>query len=409
MKHYLDSKTTHPSRAGASFLRTQQRLPYLDWLRMFAVLGVFYAHAAWLFDLVYSWRVEDTGNAYTLVVFGTQWGMALFFLLAGASAWFSLGSRTAWQFIGERFTRLVLPFLAGVLLIGPPQAYFMDLSRSLYRGSFLQYSVQYFTHLQVSWNPQSLVGYGFQLWFLVFLFLYELLALPLLVFLRRERAGRFIARLAALCEWRGGLFLLVLPLALIQVTLRPLFPGYQGWADFLSWLLYFVYGALIVADLRFQKAIRAHWLLTLGVASACLLAILAMMFGPGALTSWDNVPSYSLRYELGQLLFILTSWSGVLLVLSFGMHVLNRTNRLIRYANEAILPFYVLHVLLIAAITFLFLPWKVAMAVHFVVVTTLALVTTLVVYESLVKRVNVVRRMFGMRPRHRHSAEHEVV
>ncbi len=314
MKHRLQSKTILPSRAGASFPRAQERLSSLDWLRMLAVLGVFYAHAAWLFDLLYSWRIEETGNVYALVVFGNQWGMALFFLLAGASAWFSLGSRTARQFIGERFVRLVLPFLAGVLLIAPPQVYFMDLSRSLYHGSFLQYYVQYFTHWQLSWNPQSLVGYGFHLWFLVFLFLYALLALPLFTHLRRERGWRFIAWLAALCERRGGIFLLVPPLALIQVTLRPWFPGYQGWADFLSWLLYFVYGYLIVADLRLQKAIRRQGLLALFVGSASLLAILAMMFGPGALKSWDNVPSYSLHYELGQLLFSITSWSSVLLV-----------------------------------------------------------------------------------------------
>jgi hypothetical protein len=112
-----------------------------------------------------------------------------------------------------------------------------------------------------------------------------------------------------------------------------------------------VYGYLFVTDLRFQKAIRSQGLLALSVGSASLLAILAMMFGPSALKSWDNVPSYSLHYEFGQLLFSLTSWSSVLLVLSFGMHALNRTNRLIQYANEAILPFYVLHVLMIAAIS----------------------------------------------------------
>lgn len=392
------SKPTMPNWVGASTQRAHERLHYLDWLRAFAVLGVFYAHAAWLFDLLYSWRIEDKGNIYVLVVFGTQWGMALFFLLAGASAWFSLGSRTARQFIGERLARLVLPFLAGVLLIAPPQAYFMDLSRSLYRGSFLQYYVQYFSHQQLSLNPQSLFGYGFHLWFLIFLFLYTLLALPLFAYLRRERGRRFIAWAAAICERRGGIFLPVLPLALIPATLRPWFPGYQGWADFVSWLGYFVYGYLFVADPRFQKAVRRQGLLVLCVGSACFLAILAMMFGPGVLKSWDNVPSYSVPYEFGQLLFSITSWSLVLLVLSFGMRALNVSNKLIQYANEAVLPFYVLHVLMIAVITFLFVQWEMAMAVRFVAVTTLALVTTLVVYELLIRRISVARWVFGMKP-----------
>lgn len=379
----------------------KERLYYIDWLRMLAVLGVFYAHAAWLFDLLYGWRIESMGNAYALIFFGNQWGMALFFVLAGASAWFSLGSRMGRQFLGERVTRLVLPFLAGVLLIAPPQAYFMDLSRSLFHGSFLQYYQQYFLQQQFSWNPQSLVGYGFHLWFLAFLFLYSLLSLPLFLFLRRARGQHFIAWLAAVGERRGGLFLLVLPLALIQLTLRAAFPEYQGWADFVSWLVYFVYGYLLIAHVRLQQAIRRQGLLALSVGCVSLLSILLMMFGPGAVRVWQNVPGYSLAYELGQLLFSITSWSLILLALWFGMRVLNVDKAFIRYANGAIVPFYVLHYLLISVLTFLVLRWEMPMAVRFVVVTTLALMTTLLVYNLFIRRIGVLRWLFGMKLPHR--------
>jgi hypothetical protein len=98
-------------------------------------------------------------------------------------------------------------------------------------------------------------------------------------------------------------------------------------------------GYLFVADPRFQKAVRRQGLLVLCVGSACFLAILAMMFGPGVLKSWDNVPSCSVPYEFGQLLFSITSWSLILLVLSFDMRALNVSNKLIQYANEAVLPF----------------------------------------------------------------------
>src|SRR5690348_1478115 len=95
-----ESKTTSPNRGRAPISTSggRERLHYLDWLRMLAVLGVFYSHVAWLFDLLYSWQVEKS-TGYALVVFGTQWGMALIFLLTGASSWFSLGSRTSRQFL----------------------------------------------------------------------------------------------------------------------------------------------------------------------------------------------------------------------------------------------------------------------------------------------------------------------
>ena len=107
-----------------------------------------------------------------LIVFGTEWGMALFFLLAGASVWFSLGSRTGRQFIGERFARLIIPCVAGVLLLSPPVGYMLDVTLSLYHGSFFQYYLYFFMHVQLSWNPQLLAAYGFHLWFLAFLFLF---------------------------------------------------------------------------------------------------------------------------------------------------------------------------------------------------------------------------------------------
>ncbi len=62
------------------------RLHYLDWLRVLAVLGVFYAHATYIYDSLY-WHIrggaQSTG-VMVLVVFGTQWGMALFFFLVCA-------------------------------------------------------------------------------------------------------------------------------------------------------------------------------------------------------------------------------------------------------------------------------------------------------------------------------------
>ena len=57
-----------------------ERLHYLDWLRVIAVLGVFYAHTTNIYDQLY-WHVrggDQNAGLIVLVVFGTQWGMALF-------------------------------------------------------------------------------------------------------------------------------------------------------------------------------------------------------------------------------------------------------------------------------------------------------------------------------------------
>ncbi len=125
--------------------------------------------------------------------------MSLFFFLAGASTWFALESRTAGQFISERFTRLIIPGIVGFILLSPPLAYLIAISHSLYHGNFLQFYPYYFENIHISWNPQWLGIYAYHLWFLVFLFGISTLALPTLLYLKRERSLRFISKLAGFC------------------------------------------------------------------------------------------------------------------------------------------------------------------------------------------------------------------
>lgn len=376
----------------------KERLHYFDWLKMIAVLGVFFSHMAWLFDILYSWKVENT-KAYALVMFGTQWGMSIFFLIAGANGWFSLRSRTSRQFLRERFIRLVLPFIAAVILIAPLQAYFVDLSRSAFHGSYSEYFMDLVSRIQLSWNPQSLTAYSFHLWFLAFLFLFSLLALPLFVFLRRKPGQHFVSRLATACERRGGIFALMLPLVLIQAALRASFPGYQGWTDFLIWFVYFVYGYIFLSDQRFDQAIQKQGVPSLIVGVTSFLIIVATMYGPPFMNFWQSTPSYSVTYVLYQLLFSITAWSLMIFVLYFARRFLNFDNRVIGYASKAILPFYILHYLIITMITYFFVGWNMNIVMRFSLVSILALAATLAVYDLLIKRIGVIRWLFGMKPK----------
>ncbi len=239
------------------------------------------------------------------------------------------------------------------------------------------------------WNPLALAMGGCQ----------SLIALPLFFYLRREPGQRFIAWLAAVCERRGGIFVLVLPLALIQTALRASFPGYLGWTDFFSWFVFFVYGYLFLANPRFQQAIRKQGMIGLFIGIVSFLAILIMLYVPGLITTWESMPNYSVPYELYQLLFSITTWSWIIFVLYFGMRCLNFGNKIVQYANEAVLPFYILHHFIIAVIIFFFARWNVNMVARFLIVSTLALAATLVIYDLLIKRVNVARWLFGMKPR----------
>lgn len=386
--------------------KQEERLHYLDWLRVLAVLGVFYAHTIYIFDMFY-WHIMGTtqnSDWIVLVVLGTEWGMALFFFLAGASAWFALTSKTAGQFINERFKRLIIPCIAGIVLLSPPLAYLLAISQSQYKGSFLQYYAYFFANIHVSWNPQWIGAYSFHLWFLAFLFFISILALPVLLYLRRKRGSSFVARLAVFCDRPAGLLVFALPIALIQIMLRASFPGYQSWADFFIWLFIFIYGFILLADARFQSAIRKQWEITLIVGIASLLIMLAAAF-TGTLGHWDTISTFTIGFILYQLLRSIVIWSWMVFVLFFGMRCLNFSNKVIDYCVEAVLPFYILHYPVIFVITFFTLAWDINMGIKFLLVSTAALLATLVLYDLCIRRIAVSRWLFGMKPLHKPQRE----
>ena len=193
-----------------------------------AVLGVFYYHTLRPFDATSDWNVKDTDLSLVatfFVAFFSTWGIPLLFLVAGAASWFALRSRTGRHFLRQRSLRLLLPLFVGFLLLSPPQAYVEALTHGGFAGSFFQFVPWFFTHIQPSWHIVWIGTYAYHLWFVAFLWLYSLLALPLFVFLRGAAGSRVIDKLAAWCSRPGGIFLFVLPIAVIQMALRAPFPS----------------------------------------------------------------------------------------------------------------------------------------------------------------------------------------
>ena len=61
---------------------TKERLIYLDWLRVLAVLGVFFYHTLRPFDATGDWMVKNTDLSLVAtfcVAFFSTWGIPLLF------------------------------------------------------------------------------------------------------------------------------------------------------------------------------------------------------------------------------------------------------------------------------------------------------------------------------------------
>jgi hypothetical protein len=249
----------------------------------------------------------------------------------------------------------------------------------------------------LSWPGGLLpVPFAGHLWFLQFLFLMSLFALPLLLYLRSEGGQRVIGRVAGWCDRRGGAFLFVLPIAVAWIALKHLFPGSRTWAEFVYYTLFFLIGYIMPADVRFTESFVRHrwvclalWVIAYGVAGYFI----------GALGYDVEAEPFSMVYVLFYIVWSIASWSAVVCMLSLGAKRLNFYHKRLADANEAVLPFYLFHQTVILGVGWFVIRWGMGIVPKYLIIAVISFPTILLLYELLVRRFNVVRFLFGMRPR----------
>jgi hypothetical protein len=376
----------------------------IDWLRVIAMLAIFFYHCTRFFDIE-GWHLKNSEQSFLLFIVMRAliwpWVMEIFFLVSGVASWYVLKSRTAGGYLWERVKRLLIPlYTVGLLILLPPQFYFELLTNTRYGGTFFGMIPSYLTRLglpHITQWPDTLLPIPFSghLWFLQYLFLISLITLPLLLYLKSDRGQRWITILAGWCKHRAGIFLFVIPLALALTGLRGLFEAQRSWADFLWYAIYFVIGYIIAADQRFTDAFKRHgWV--------CLVLWFVGLSGIGPLISVSGYEpighhSFSLVYILYQILWSISSWSAVVFILSMGARYLNFNHKVLAYGNEAVLPFYLFHQTIILAVGFFIIRWDMSILLKFLIIAAISFPLILVLYELFVRRFNIIRFFFGMR------------
>jgi hypothetical protein len=105
----------------------------------------------------------------------------------------------------------------------------------------------------------------------------------------------------------------------------------------------------------------------------------------------------SMEYFWLSILRGFNSWFWIIAILGIGSRYLDFNNRFLKYANEAVLPFYILHHTIIVTIGFYVSQWNFIIPVKFILITTMSFAIILFLYDVVIKRVNLFRFLFGMR------------
>ena len=374
------------------------RLYYLDWIRVLAMFCIFLFHNARFFDGVADWHVKNaTTNLAATFAVGTisQFIMPLFFLVAGAGTFLALKARSPGQYALERALRLLIPLVLGMLVIVVPQAYF----QAIFRGTVLEgYNLFQIYGLYLQSLPEM---NWFHLWFLKNLFIISLVAIPFLF--SWGRGGRsLVARLSSFFDKPWTLLpLLVAAIAAVNIFLYPGgFWGHRGdgaW-NFVTYVLFFILGYLIFANPGILKLVQKMRWIGLGVALISVCCMIIFFFEELASPAeYFGSPAFA----IATLVQALDVWGWLIAIVGFGSRYLNRNNRFLAYANEAVLPFYILHQTLIITIGYYVVQWSAGVGLKYLTISVTSFIGIMLIYELLVRRLDVLRFLFGMRLRRR--------
>jgi len=389
----VDAQAADPSRPD--------RRPDIDWVRALAVLLLVPFHSALVFGSSRGYHINTGENYAPLQYFAGivhQWHMPLLFVVSGMGTWFALTFRTAGRYARERVTRLLVPLVFGTLVIVPPQTYCQRLSEGKFHGSYLAFYPHFFDGVY-GVSPDGNFAYN-HLWFIAYLLVFSMLSLPLLAWFRREGGRRLLSGLAASCEKRGAIFLFAIPVGVTEAVLRAKFPGLQtlvsDWANFTQYLFLFLLGFVICSDGRFWQAIERHG------PAALVCGVLTMSFGvalhlTGTYPAWGYTPGWlAMRFVLA-----FNTWFWIIALLWAGKKTLSFESGLLPYIREGSYPFYVLHQTVLIAIGYHVMNWPIGVMPRYLILVVTTIIATTLIYDAFVRRFNVVRFLFGMKPKRR--------
>ena len=379
----------------------------LDWLRVIAVLVFVIFHSSEIFNK--GWfhiKNDETSFIFdSLSSFIYIWHMPLFFLVAGASTWFALENRTGKEYVKERIYRLLFPLIFGILLLIPPQSYYENVQKMNYSGTFLEFYPHFFEGIY----PKGNLHWA-HLWFFFYLFVISLVSLKLFLKLKAEGCKKYILSFAKRFSKGHNIFVLAVPLAVIEISLRWLFSGFQtfvsDWANVFHYLLLFIYGFLLYSDHRFKGALSKNMKMSVSMAISLSIGyIIIVQLAESAFSGFMANPtsSYLLKHPETVLYYILmlvfktvAEWFWLIAFLGYSQKYLSGKMKVIRYPSGIAYPFYFFHQTVLITIGFYIVQIHVSIWLKYFIICISTILITFPCCE-LAKSNKISRFIIGMK------------
>ncbi|MGJ7528772.1 acyltransferase family protein [Variovorax sp. GB1P17] len=373
----------------------------IDALRALTFLFVILYHVGMYYVADWPWHLKSPYAAEWLqwpMRMLNLWRMDLVFLISGVSLGFLSRGQGTWGLLRSRGVRLMLPLVFGMAVIVPYQAYAQGVANGMVAPGFGAFLLRYLSMAE-PWPKRAFDGAEFgitwnHLWYLPYLFAYTaVIALPLPLW--NSAAGQWMRRrFNGLRGWKL-LLLPVLPLLACTTLLAPHFPPTHNLVrDFYLHGLYFtmfLYGYWMGVDTGVWQELERLRRVSLALVVALIATYIALRVGAKG-------PASGLLVDALRTLYL---WLTVATILGHGHHHLNRPWPWLRWANESVYPWYVLHQTLIIVGVALLAPLALGPVLEPALLVALTILGCWMLTDGLIRRSNWLRPLFGLKLRRR--------
>ena len=185
-------------------------------------------------------------------------------------------------------------------------------------------------------------------------------------------------------------YLPLIPLVLIQLTMRARWPGiynlYDDWANVAYYSVYLLGGFVLASEPALEAQLDREWPRSLAIGTGAtvllLLGVLGVVPSPTVLLVGSAV----------------AGWCFVVTFLGIARRVAVASSPALAYLSESAFPVYVLHQSAIVLPGWFVVQLDAGIATKFVLLLAIAVVLTLSTYHWLVRPFALPRRLLGMKP-----------
>ncbi len=361
----------------------------IDWIRV-AAFGLLIFYHVGLVYAPWDWHVHSPHTFESLryaALVTNPWRLTLLFFVSGVALRFMSRKLSPGAVLRARLARLVPPFLFGVLVLVPPQAWIEAMDKGSWSQGLLAWWLAEFSPAGFA-NGIPLN----HLWFVLYIGVYSVIAIALLVWPRGLAAVE-----GGLERLLGGWRLLILPIAYLAFSRQQLFATYglsnhlsTDWYNHAMSLGVFTLGFLLaLRETVWRNFERLRWVF-LASAVMALPLLIALEAHPGG-AAFNGLARNTM--------FAIDQWTTIGAILGFASrHIRRADGPLLRYLTEAVFPCYLAHQTILVICAHVLKPLALPVGVEAPLLIAATLGGSLLVYE-VVRRIDPIRPLWGLKPR----------